>query len=541
MSEENKVILPDETPDVNTEDDAAAKSAGDGKKENTDKKDNHKKERKKSGKGGFKAFLKSRKARHGSMAAAIVAVVVAIVIVVNVICSLLTERFPDLNFDFTANKSFALQDDTVDYVSHLDKEVNLYILMTESDFEAQGTYFIQAKNLLNKMKSNSNGKIKIEFVDLSSNPTFTANYPDVDWSSESSYDNLMLVACGDQYRMLKVGDCFEYDEQVYSYYGSYQFTGTTIEQAVVTAVLNVTAEDKVVVDMITGNNEQDYSAVKTLLENNAYEVNEISLVTQDIDEDAEFVMLYAPAVDLDEGAAEKISEWLDNDGKYGKSLIYVPSVEKTDTPNIDNLLDQWGMTVDDGFVFETSTDYLVSGSTPYAFIVDYTDYYTDNLKNAKIPVFVNQAHDIIINDTEMAHEILVTSDEAGVQPYEFDEDWDYRDAMTGEPVTVAAEGVKTNNDEQSSRVLVFGSAAIFDETIMSFNSYNNSAFFMNIVNTVADKEDTGITIESKSLESNELGVTDVTTQSAMIAVFVVILPAVILATGLVLWLRRRNR
>ena len=154
---------------------------------------------------------------------------------------------------------------------------------------------------------------------------------------------------------------------------------------------------------------------------------------------------------------------------------------------------------------------------------------------------MNQAHDIIINDTEMAHEILVTSDEAGVQPYEFDEDWDYRDAMTGEPVTVAAEGVKTNNDEQSSRVLVFGSAAIFDETIMSFNSYNNSAFFMNIVNTVADKEDTGITIESKSLESNELGVTDVTTQSAMIAVFVVILPAVILATGLVLWLRRRNR
>lgn len=535
MSEENKVILPDETPDTKTEEKTVADNSNDSKKDN---KKNNRKGRKN---GGFKTFLKSRKARHGSMAAAIVAIVIAIVIVINVICGLFVERFPDLKFDFTANNSFALQEDTVDYVSHLDKDVTLYILMPERDFDNQGTYFIQAKNLLEKMESNSNGKISIEYIDLSSNPTFSSSYPDVDWSGESSYDNFMLVVCGDQYRMLKVGDCFEYDEEVYSYYGSYQFTGTTIEQAVVTAVLNVTAEDKVVVDMITGNNEQDYSAIKTLLENNAYEVNEISLVTQDIDEDAEFVMLYAPSVDLDESAAEKISEWLDNDGKYGRSLIYVPTVEKVDTPNIDNLLDQWGMAVDDGFVFETNTDYLVSGSTPYAFIVDYTDYYTENLKNSKIPVFVNQSHNIIINDSEMAHAILTTSDKAGVQPYEFDENWNYEDAMTGEPVTVAAEGVKTNNDDNSSRVVVFGSFAMFNESIMSFNSYNNSAYFMNVVNTIADKEDTGITIESKSLESNELGVTDVTTQSAMIAIFVFVLPAVILATGLVVWLHRRNR
>lgn len=517
MSEENKKLTQAETPDTKTE----------------------KKNKKKSG--GFKAFLKSKKARHGSLAVVIVAVVIAIVIVLNIVCGLLVDRFPDLKIDFTANQSFALQDDTIDYVSHLKKDVTLYVLMPEDEIENQGTYFIQAKNLLDKIKSNSNGKITIEYVDLTENPSFSSNYPNIDWNSEDSYKYFMLVECGNQYKALTVEDCFEYDEEAYSYYGQYQFTGTTIEQAVVTALLNVTTDDKVVVDMIKGNNEQDYSAIKTLLETNAYEVNEVSLLTQEIDDKAEFIILFAPSVDLDESTAEKISQWLDNDGNYGRTLIYVPSANKVDTPNIDALLDEWGMQVNGGYVFETNSDYLISGSTPYAFITDYTDYYKENLKNPNIPVVVSESHDITIKDSEMAHALLTTSDKAGVQPYDVDENWNYNDAITGEPLNIAAEGVKTNNDEKSSRVMVFGSYMMFDKTVMSFNSYNNSAYFMNVVNTIADKDDSGITIETKSLESTELGVTDVTTQNIMIAIFVFILPAAILTAGLVMWLRRRNK
>ena len=122
---------------------------------------NFDKPKKNKEKGSFKAFLKSRKARHGSLAIVIVAVVVAIVIVLNVICGLLVDRFPDLKLDLTANQSFALQDDTIDYVSHLNKDVTLYVLMPENEVENQGTYFIQAKNLLDKIKSNSNGKIDL--------------------------------------------------------------------------------------------------------------------------------------------------------------------------------------------------------------------------------------------------------------------------------------------------------------------------------------------------------------------------------------------
>lgn len=539
MSEENKNLNTISEETASADSNAAAETAG--KTEDTKaKKAKNKKSKPQKEKGKFKKFMKSRKARHGTIAMAITALVIVMVIVLNIIIGLLVNRFPDLELDLTSNSSFALQDDTIDYVSHLDSDVTVYILMEKDTFESQGTYFVQAQKMLNKMVSKSNGKMKVKYVDLTSNPSFTSDYPNVDWQS-SSANNIVLVESGKQYKVLTLADCFEYDEQTYNYNGSYSFTGTKIEQAVITAILNVTTNDKVVVDMIKGNNEQDYSSLKTLLENNAYQVNEVSLATGDFDKDAKVAIMYAPSVDLDEKIVEKLSTWLSNDGKYGRSLIYVPTADMGEMPNLDDFLKEWGMSIDRGYVFETDESTLVSASSPYAFTVSYGDYYKDNLKNSKIPVVVSESHAVNITDENTAHALLKTTDKAGVLPIDADKSWDYKDAITGNGENVAAEGVMTNEDKKSSRVVVFGSYIMFSDTIMKYNSFNNSAYFMNVINTIADKEDVGITIESKSIDNTELGITDVATQNTMLVVFVIVIPIAILVAGFVFWLRRRNR
>ena len=539
MSEENKNLNTISEETASADSNAAAETAG--KTEDTKaKKAKNKKSKPQKEKGKFKKFMKSRKAKHGTVAMAITALVIVMVIVLNIIIGLLVNRFPDLELDLTSNNSFALQDDTIDYVSHLNNDVTVYILMEKDKFEGQGTYFVQAQKMLNKMASKSDGKIKIKYVDLTSNPSFTSNYPNVDWQS-SSANNIVLVESGKQYKVLTLTDCFEYDEQTYNYYGTYSFTGTKIEQAVVTAILNVTTDDKVVVDMIKGNNEQDYSSLKSLLENNAYQVNEVSLATGDFDKDAKVAIMYAPSVDLDEKIVEKLSTWLSNDGKYGRSLIYVPTADIGEMPNLDDFLKEWGMSIDRGYVFETDETALVNASSPYAFTVSYGDYYKDNLKNSKIPVVVSESHAVNITDENTAHALLKTTDKAGVLPIDADKSWNYKDAITGNGENVAAEGVMTNEDKKSSRVVVFGSYVMFSDTIMQYNSFNNSAYFMNVINTIADKEDVGITIESKSIDNTELGITDVATQNTMLVVFVIVIPIAILVAGFVFWLRRRNR
>ena len=82
---------------------------------------------------------------------------------------------------------------------------------------------------------------------------------------------------------------------------------------------------------------------------------------------------------------------------------------------------------------------------------------------------------------------------------------------------------------------------MFDQQMMSFNSNNNAAFFMNVVNSAVGNSDVGITIESKSLQSEELGVTDIATGNVILVVFVFVIPLAILIIGLVKWLRRRNK
>ena len=539
MSEENKNLNTISEETASADSNAVAETAG--KTEDTKaKKAKNKKSKPQKEKGKFKKFMKSRKAKHGTVAMAITALVIVMVIVLNIIIGLLVNRFPDLELDLTSNNSFALQDDTIDYVSHLNNDVTVYILMEKDKFESQGTYFVQARKMLNKMASKSDGKMKIKYVDLTSNPSFTSNYPNVDWQS-SSANNIVLVESGKQYKVLTLTDCFEYDEQTYNYYGTYSFTGTKIEQAVVTAILNVTTDDKVVVDMIKGNNEQDYSSLKSLLENNAYQVNEVSLATGDFDKDAKVAIMYAPSVDLDEKIVEKLSTWLSNDGKYGRSLIYVPTADMGEMPNLDDFLKEWGMSIDRGYVFETDETALVNANSPYAFTVSYGDYYKDNLKNSKIPVVVSESHAVDITDENTAHALLKTTNKAGVLPIDADKSWDYKDAITGNGENVAAEGVMTNEDKKSSRVVVFGSYIMFSDTIMKYNSFNNSAYFMNVINTIADKEDVGITIESKSIDNTELGITDVATQNTMLVVFVIVIPIAILVAGFVFWLRRRNR
>lgn len=72
------------------------------------------------------------------------------------------------------------------------------------------------------MESASDGKLGIKYVDLSLNPSFATQYPNVNWNSQVS--NIILVSSGEQYKALTLDDCFEYDSQYYAYYGSYQFT-----------------------------------------------------------------------------------------------------------------------------------------------------------------------------------------------------------------------------------------------------------------------------------------------------------------------------
>lgn len=486
----------------------------------------------------FKRLSKSRKARKGAISIALTLIFIVAIIGVNVIMNLLVDRFPSMSLDLTKNGAYNLQNDTIEYLKDIEDEVTINILASESDFEANGEYFVQANNLLKRMPE-QNPNIKLNYVDLTSNPTFTTNYTNIDWTS-SQY--LLLIESGDDYRALSSEDLFDFDQQSAYYYGSQVINGQHVEQAVVTAILNVTTKEKVKVSVLSGHDENDSTALTTLLENNAFETETISLLTDDISEDSKFLIIFAPSVDITNEELETINDWLYNDGNYNHNLLYVPNDQVQDNlENFNSLLSDWGMETKKGIIFETDTAHMTNTSSPYfVTIMDYENNdYTEGLKTTKIPVVMLYTMPIEITDKNMATSLLTSSDKAVLMPFSADENWDYNDEVQ-EKFNGAVLSTKTE-DENSSNLLVFGSYDALGEAALSSSSFNNSSYILNIFNKLADRDDIGVTIEGKALESNELGITSSGVSTVVLIIVVIIIPLIVIAVCVIVLIRRRTR
>ena len=100
--------------------------------------------------------------------------------------------------------------------------------------------------------------------------------------------------------------------------------------------------------------------------------------------------------------------------------------------------------------------------------------------------------------------------------------------------TLEAEG------EKKSSIAVISSYGALTQDYLASNALNNSAYFVNMVNKMSGREDAGVMIESKSMGGDELGISKATADTIGIAVAVV-LPLVVLAVGVFMFLRRKNK
>ncbi len=494
---------------------------------------------KKSQNNKIKNLFRSRKFKRGAIAVFLTILFIAVIVSLNIAAGFLTERFPSLSYDMTKNKSYMLQNDTVEYIRELNDEITIYVLQKENEFEANGDYYVQANKLLKNMAKASE-KISLEYIDLKSNPGFSSNYPEVDWSSSP----LMLIESKDQYRKLNAEDLFDYNQAYLDYYGTYVVESQHIEQAVLTAILNVITEDKVKVTVLEGQGEEDSSSLQKLLLNNAYEIEKVSLLTGSIDEESKFVIIFDPDKDIDKDVYKTLSDWLYNDGKYGHTLIYIPNdMKKTsEFENLNALIGEWGMKITEGYTYETKTAYMTNSQNPNLISVfDYkNDTYTSGLKNLSIPVLLYFTMPIEITDEEFASALLTTSDEAVVMPLGASDDWkpNNEEAKTLNGAVLAT---KSNDEGYSSNVLVIGSYDAFSEGALSSNSVNNAQYFLNIFNKIADKDNVGISIEGKDLDSKELGITNASLALTLKIIFIYIIPIFILLIGFIIWIRKKNK
>ena len=322
--------------------------------------------------------------------------------------------------------------------------------------------------------------------------------------------------------------------------------------------MNVTLDDKPKVTFVSDINGEDYSYFKTYLEKNGFETDEISPAMNSIPEDTKFLVIFAPSVDLDESFVNTVSDFLYNEGNYGKELIYLPARVFTAFPNLDSLLEEWGVEVETGLAIENDNNYIGQAYNYLIFASQYSDTtYSSKMRNSDLPFcFVGgYVRPVTINDSSSVNPLFTLSDKSEVvYPLETPDEAGQETVTESKPnVTLGVIATKTSTtnadsdtdsdsgatESKESNIVVIGSSVAVSETMLQSSVYGNSEYMISLMNSLSDRDDVGITIESKSLLNDELGITSAQ-MNVCYVVFIIVIPVGVLIAGFVIFMKRRN-
>lgn len=482
-------------------------------------------------------FLNSRKFRQGSVATAITAIVIALIVVFNMVVSALSERYA-LSADLTTNKIFALSEQTGTFLSTLSKDVEIYVLNTEANFSAGGDYFVQANEVIKKYAQQSQ-RIKLQYIDLVRNPTFTTQFPNLNLNTSS-----IVVSSGTKSTDLTPYDLYNIETD--QYYGSQQIVSSKAEQAMTSAIMRVTSDTLTTVSMLVGHNETELPGLKSLLEMNNYVILEQNLVTEAVDPAATFAVIASPMRDFSEDELIKLDDFLYNGGKLGKTLLYFAAVDQPEMPRLEAFLADWGIGVGVSAVFETSNNRVLSMNMLMP-TVDYTEeVYSKSVQSSGLVTLVPYSRPLSVLFSEKnaisVSSPLMFSQTSGVIPPDAADNWQPSEADISGPIPalIVAQNLKYDGMEKlTSNVVACGSILAVEDSYLAATSIGNGEFFISLFNELSAREDI-ISIQSKTIGGGELGI-----QSQQLItlglVFVLLLPLAVFIFGIVVWLGRRHK
>ncbi len=517
-------------------------------------------------------FTKSEKIKNqalfkrGTYSVVITAIVLVGIIVFNILLSALSNRFM-LEYDMTSDKVNTVTAENAKFIKEVEKDVTVTMCARAQDYYGEvmsyyaqklhgisddySDYYKQTVSLMEKY-NNYNNKIKINFVDTqdSAFTEITAKY-----SKESLEYGDIIVSCvqdeNERYKIIGFEDIYALKtDDSYSAYG-YTFTtieGNNIETALTSAISYVTSSETKKVAFITGHSKDDYSeSYRELLKTNNYEIDLLSesLVSK-ISSEYDALFIVAPTVDFIESELSAIADFLDNGEKYGKGLVFVGDASAPYLPNFYGFLEEWGIEVGEGLLFETnSSNYMpdkptVMGSYPAS---------DDSITNG-VSLCIS-GNNIVINpafttEGDTSVETLVCTPGTVVNaPVGTSDTWsgasDHSKSAYSTVIKSERTAYDSSNNLLKNTVIAFSSIDFIHSEYAETTTIGNKDIAFAAAERVSGAEETGISFVKKVI-TDESFASSVTQTSANIIniVFIIALPILCIVAGIYVYIRRKN-
>ncbi|MBE6881061.1 MAG: ABC transporter [Ruminococcaceae bacterium] len=502
-----------------------------------------KEEKKAKSKNSFNPF-KNKKLKYGGLSVLFTVICIVVVVLINVVITMLGERF-SVQADLTDSGLYSIEGDTAEYLSKVDDDIVITVTSEESAFVSGSEYYYQTNEILKKIV-NCNDRFTLNYVNVVANPGFQANYKETLTSDqiivESKSTKRVKVLNYDEYLSIT------YSQQYLQYFGQYvpEKIEANCEQAAVSAIMNVSDKDPVKVAVLTGFGETDNQVLTQLLETNSYIIETIDIgLTDKISDEFDFVFSFGPTSDYSVEVINKIDTWLDNNGKFGKNFIYASNPKLGDSPNIDGLLDDWGLKVEKGLLYQTDANYAYETRRTYQMLrLETSDF--DKLTNES-PIFGDNMSAVVPKwegyGNMQTQILLSTYGGAVIRPHDAGDNWEPGENDVKKSYGVIVQSTKTRFENGTipctSRIITLGGMEMLNVSFLTSPQANNAQFIMNIFNVSCNKEE-GITLTPKGYGTTTYEITEAQ-KTTLVIIFVAILPLALIIAGVIIWARRIHK
>ena len=458
--------------------------------------------------------------KGGSYSLVMTAVVLAILIVANIFVSAMPTTMT--KYDISSSKLYSITSNTKVVVNNLQQDVTIYwVVQADQEDEI-------IENLLGKYESLSS---HIDVVKKNPDvfPTFTEQYTD-----EEVPNNSIIVESGDRYRYISYDSIYETELDSYSY--TYVTSGFDGEGAITSAIDYVVTEDLPQLYVLEGHGEGELpTTFAESLEKENVVLNTISLLTVDeVPEEADALMIYAPQSDISEAETTMLADYAANGGKL---LVIAGPVMDVEFTNLNSLLSDYGVTVNEGIVIEGSRDNYTG--YPNLLLPNMASHsITDPLIEDRYYAIVPLSQGMTIGSTSSGTvtELMYTSESAFSKVAGFElETYDYEEGDIEGPFTIALT-IDTNGGGQ---IVWFSASDFLDDMYNAYSSGANVDLAMNAVSSLLGERE-AISIRSKSLNYNYLTISE-DTASTLKLLMIGAFPLAYLGIGICVIVSKRRK
>lgn len=439
--------------------------------------------------------------------------------------------------DFTKEKLYTLSDESKNLVKDLQNEITIYFFgYTENDL---------AINLARQYQE-TNEKISFERIVASERPDLANIY-----GISDDMTQVIVVKSGEREKILTTNDLFTYDTTTWE-------SIDLSEQKITNAILDVTSEEKPTIYFLVGHNEYSTATemitIGAYIQNEIMEISDLNLLSSDIPEDCQTIVIATPSSDFYDVEVEKLTAYINRGG----NIIWMQdsSITELNLPNVQKILDLYGASFSSGLVFEQDANRMLM-ENPQMILphISYTEI-TQDLSSSGFVLFASSGK-LNVAEAEKLEELNVTVDEFLTTS----ESAFYRTDFTNNSptatgtdeegtFTVGAIFTKTleaaeGEDPKASKLIAFSNNLFAtDAQITSGNQsltiatvYNNKDLMLNSIAYSEEKEDQ-IRIRK---DYEMVTYTPTQFQNNVVLAIIFLVPLAIVIGGIILWQVRRRK